>query len=196
MASCLVKLAQGPRHCIRTALQATIIITCKIVIVICVYPLKLALTSPTSGGGLVGIFRACGLKPRSSFSCLFYILESDRNFGNGQTVWRKNCITNMCTGQWTDNWQGTDSPYRWRGRSTALDAYLSRQGLKPGHGTRRQDGLVTFCLRVSRNLTRVSCFKCVNYNNKLCSNFLVILKFIFTCIGQESAEENIWFEER
>jgi hypothetical protein len=29
------------------------------------YPLKLALTSPTSGGRSVGIVRACGLKPRS-----------------------------------------------------------------------------------------------------------------------------------
>jgi hypothetical protein len=29
------------------------------------YPLKLTLTSPTSGGRSVGIVRACGLKPRS-----------------------------------------------------------------------------------------------------------------------------------
>jgi hypothetical protein len=31
------------------------------------YPLKLALISPTSGGRSVGIVRACGLKPRSLF---------------------------------------------------------------------------------------------------------------------------------
>jgi hypothetical protein len=38
------------------------------------YPLKLALTSPTSGGRSVGIVRACGLKPRSLF--LLYILRN------------------------------------------------------------------------------------------------------------------------
>jgi hypothetical protein len=32
-----------------------------------VYPLKLSLTSPTSGGRSVGMVRACGLKPRSLF---------------------------------------------------------------------------------------------------------------------------------
>jgi hypothetical protein len=38
------------------------------------YPLKLALTSPTSGGRSVGIVRACGLKPRSFFLFVFCFL--------------------------------------------------------------------------------------------------------------------------
>jgi hypothetical protein len=42
---------------------------CKIELRISVSRLKLALTSPISGGRSVGIVRACGLKPRSLFVC-------------------------------------------------------------------------------------------------------------------------------
>jgi hypothetical protein len=40
------------------------------------YPLKLALTSPTIGGRSVGIVRACGLKPRSLFLLMSFNINS------------------------------------------------------------------------------------------------------------------------
>jgi hypothetical protein len=64
------------------------------------YPLKWALTSPTSGGRSVGIVRACELKPRSFLCVLFlFISFSTANWQYcrcGSTMGRKHGDLESC----------------------------------------------------------------------------------------------------